>query len=306
MACALTLFKLANLNSELKYILHSISQRTPRYTFPQITDIDAWQQDVWTRLQECFAASPKFTDERRHLSIICEIKYLEVSMHLFRPTPRIRSPTTPNLRICHQNAERSIVLWTELYKIDRLSYSWTMIHSVCLSALTILYCIWTCPEITRTVKIDTFMSIMRESSVLLSIAGEYWIEARRSRHQLDELVNATTRWLLDKLTSRSDEVDNTHRTAYSSPAPVNGRSSQDLNLDTGIRDAQGQTATELMSIETSGGVFDNYINNEDLLTFLGPPDPFMRDSESSFDGLFIDYQPLFDFSVGEASTTAFF
>lgn len=298
MACALTLFKLANLNSELKYILHSVNQTTPRYTYPRVTDIDEWQQDLWTRLQECFAASPKFPDGRRYMSVICEIKYLEISMHLFRPTPRIRSPTAPNLRICFDHAERTIVLWTELYKMDRLSYSWVMIHSVCLSALTILYCVWTCPEITKSVRIDAFMSTMRESSVLLSIAGEYWTEARRSRHQLDELVNATTRWLIDRLTSRSATGERTYQSAHASSRadrePPNG---QDINVDAINGDQQASVG--FATAESAGGTFDSYINNDDLLTFLGAPDPYMGNGDSLFEGLFTDYQPLFDFNGSE-------
>lgn len=303
MACALTLFKFANLNSELKYILHSVNRLTPRYTYPQITNIEEWQQDLWTRLQQCYDSAPKFADERKHLSIICEIKYLEITMHLFRPTPRIRSPTIPNLSKCYESAEKTIMLWKELYKMDRMSYSWVMIHSVCLSALTILYCVWTISEITKSVRIDTFMATMREASVLLSIAGEYWTEARRSRHQLDELVNATVRWLIDRLTAKSATGGEVVQRSGSSQPPGDRIIRENGVLDTEVNSGQQQTSSEFLNDDSMGGIFDNYINNDDLLTFLGAPTPFVGDGEMPFDSLFIDYQPLFDFNGGDISST---
>lgn len=301
-ACANTLFKLANLNSELKYILHSVSQTTPRYTYPQINNIEEWQNDMEGRLQVCFDAAPTFTDARRYLSIICEIRYHEVKMHLFRPTPRIRSPKHSNLLICSDSATKTIFLWKELHKMDRLSYSWVMVHSLCLSALTVLYGIWTSLEIVRSTEIDLFMSTMREASALMGIVGEYWVDARRSRDRLDQLVNATTRWLLDNLASSLNS-----RAPPSADLPTGS----DQNPNNGspwpsTATANHQAQMAHASSERTGfnEFLSNYVNNDDLFTFVGASNSLFTDSETLMDGLFVDYQPLFDLSGGEFQSSS--
>lgn len=72
---------------------------------------------------------------------------------------------------------------------------------------------------------------------------------------------------------------------------------QDIG-DTANND-DAQPSTSPTNNEPMGGIFDDYINNDDLFTFLGASDPFMGNGEMSFDGLFVDYQPLFDFSGSE-------
>lgn len=315
MQCATTLFRLAQLNSEIKYVLHSVNDKSLRYANPQISDVSAWQDDLWTRLKNCDEDAPKFTDERRYLSIICTIRYQEIVMHLFRPTPHIRQPTKNNLQKCHESAEKTIDCWRQLYEADRMSYSWVTIHSVCLSALTILYCIWSSPDIAASTQIDAFTSTMRNASVLLSAAGEYWTEARRSRSRLDALATATVRWLADKLKTRTNSR---RRPPSRNKEPQVGRSSATVRTDPGTLQSQpsetGQNSGNFDSgyvdfafddfpdqqfsglQSTSTADFDMYISNQDLASFLGAPDSFAGDNSILMDGMFSDYQPSFEFN----------
>lgn len=260
--------------------------------------------DMWERLQECIERGPRFADERRYMTIICEIRYNEVAMHLFRPTPRIRAPSTNSLRQCYQSAEKTIRLWKELYEADRMSYSWVTIHSVCLSALTILYCIWMSSEISATVKIDAFTTIMRDASILLSATGEYWIEARRSRNRLDGLVNATVRWLIDRLTSYQ-RTDAQRRISEAQPQPQDGLQATSSTFDANQNGSPGAVANQAAAGSGYGygneGIFDTYISNQDLAAFVGAPDPFASDNTFLFDGMFSEYQPLFDFNGADMS-----
>lgn len=302
MSCAITLFKLANMNSELKYILHSVNRNTPKYTYPQINDIEEWQNGLRERLQACFDSAPKYTDARRYLSIICEIRYHEVNMHLFRPTPRIRAPKQSSLLACASSASATIFLWKELHKADRLAYSWTMVHSICLSALTILYGIWTSAVIARSTKIDSFMATMREASVLLSIVGEYWTEARRGRDRLDELVNATTRWLIDSLTT-------SQRVAPPTTSNISSGAGQDVRRDTTSSSLFYGDGVQQPSqtVENNGfnESFSTYVNNDDLYNFLGASNSLFTDSDMLMDGLFVDYQPMFDFISTDVNPNSF-
>ena len=302
----MTLFKLAQLNSEIKYILHSLSHAAPRYTYPQVSNISEWQQDMWDRLKDCKQRSPKYQDDRHYLAIICEIRYTELAMHLFRPTPRIRSPGTSSLLKCYESAEKAIALWKELYEADRMSYSWMTIHSVCLSALTILYCIWTSPDIAATTQIDRFTSMMRDASVLLSAAGEYWVEARRSRSRLDGLASATVRWLISKMSSSNSREHEQQDSRYWQQALAQA-DSRDPN--TALLSSDGERAlphgsdAEFSGYGTVGGeTLDMYIDNQDLAAFVGIPDLFANDSNFMIDSIFSDYQPLFNFMGADPST----
>lgn len=282
----MVLFRLAQLNSEIKYILHSITRDVPRYTYPQIPDIDAWQTDLHCRLQAIFDEIPAFDSDNHHLLILCQIKYHEIVMLLFRPTPRIRTPSKDALNQCHRSAEAAIQLWKELYDSDRMSYSWVTIHSVCLSAITMLYCIWMIPETAATTKIDVLTSTMRASSNILSAAGEHWSEARRSRNKLDDLTAATIRWLVD-LRYSNQRSENRGRSRDESLLPT-------LPNNAAVNAAEQEQFEEWPNFEFP--LIDSYINGEDLAVFVGAPDPFATDVSLTMESMFSEYQPLFDFN----------
>jgi len=298
MSCSIVLFKLAQLNSEIKYILHSISRDTPRYTYPQIPDIEAWQSDLYHRLEAIFADFPVFGDEDDHLTKICQIRYHEIVMLLFRPTPRIRTPSKRSLLQCHSSAEATIRLWKELYDSDRMSYSWITIHSICLSGITLLYCIWMVPETAVAVKIDALTSTMRASSNILSAAGEHWTEARRSRNNLDDLTAATVRWLLDLHATQKTQNWSGPQAHSAASLPNNAAA------NTGGQ-PQGRTGgVHLPDLDFP--VIGTYINGENLADFVGAPDPFASDFSLTMEGMFSEYQPLFDFSSQQDFGTSIF
>lgn len=316
MSCAKTLFQFARLNSEMKYILHSVNKEVPAYTYPQVPDVKLWQEDMEKRLHQCHASAPKFQDDRRYLTVICSIRYHEMIMHLFRPTPHIRNPTESNLAKCHASAKRTIALWKEMYEANKMAYSWITIHSVCLSALTILYCIWTSQAVGESTRVDQFTTIMCDVSVLLSAAGEYWSEARRSRTRLDNLARATTRWLMDKhasnsnirsqrrmpdatMSSRSDTNQINHSAAQQRARSHNPTPMPDLTLQDQSFGDVSYDQVEQYPLPNLG--FDGYINDEDLASFLGAPNLLNTDSDFLMEGLFVDYQPLFQFNGADTN-----
>jgi hypothetical protein len=59
MSYAIHMFKLARLNSEMKYILHSISRETPAYAYPAVRCMKTWQTDMLSRLDQWLRAYHK-------------------------------------------------------------------------------------------------------------------------------------------------------------------------------------------------------------------------------------------------------
>lgn len=207
MSSAIHLFKLAQINSEIKYILHSISHKAPPYSYPNVPDVLAWQTDVLSRLATWAEDIPQFSGERIYITKLCEIKYHGVITLLLRPSPAIPSPSVRSLRSCYDSAVASIRLYDQLYKQDLLVYTWVTVHSIFLSTITMLHCIWTVPEIAARIQIDSLIADLKAGSNVLSATGEHWSEAKRSRDVLDELSGATVRWILEsKSNARSAEI----------------------------------------------------------------------------------------------------
>ncbi|KAI1350776.1 fungal-specific transcription factor domain-containing protein [Xylaria sp. FL0043] len=198
MTYAIHLFKLAKINSEIKYVANSVNADAPNYAYPGIIDINAWQKDVLARLDQWAAAVPAARDTDDYSRTILLLRYHSVRMLLLRPSPNIPRPDQHALRHCYSSAEESIRLYNELYKKNLLVHNWITFHSTVLSTITMFYCILSVPSIATTLEIEDFMSNVRASLSVLSAVGEHYSGAKRSRDILDELAGPISRWLVKK------------------------------------------------------------------------------------------------------------
>ncbi|TVY84648.1 Positive regulator of purine utilization [Lachnellula suecica] len=198
MSYAIHMFKMARKNSEIKYICHSISHNTPSYSYPAVPDISAWQRGVLERLAIWKQEIPLVPGSQSYGAALCEARYYGIMQLLLSASPAIPNPSTEDLKACHKNAMSSIQLCNKQYKSDQLIYCWAVVHSIFLSTITLLHCIWTVPDIASQTHINELMAILNAGSNILSASGEYWSEAKRSRDVLDGLSAHTVRWLLDR------------------------------------------------------------------------------------------------------------
>lgn len=206
MSSAIHFFKLAQLNSEIKYVLHSISAEAPPYTYPNIPNVLQWQSDIAVRLKTWFHQIPQFTGDQMYMTHLCQVKYHGMMMLLMRPSPAIPGPSVDSLRLCYESAVASIRLYDQLYKSDLLVYSWVTVHSIFLSMITMLHAVWTVPEVTAQIKLDVLMADLKSGSNVLSATGEHWLEAKRSRDVLDELSGTTVRWIIESRARGTEPV----------------------------------------------------------------------------------------------------
>ena len=56
-------FRLAMMNSEIKYILHSVKRNTPSYAYAPVRDITQWQDAMKIRLDDWLATIPQGSAE---------------------------------------------------------------------------------------------------------------------------------------------------------------------------------------------------------------------------------------------------
>jgi hypothetical protein len=290
------LIKLSQLNSEIKYIANSISHEAPPHSYPQVPDVNAWKDDILHRLRQWLSETPQCQATQAYVAKLLEIKYHEVMMLLLRPSPAIPQPSHESLKLCQHSALAVIRNFDELYRGNLLPYTWPTVHSVFLATISMLFCIWNVPSVTRATKLDILMADLKSASGILSALGEHWFSAKRSRDLLDELSQTTIRWLIDlELKALSPSARMVSRTQNTSGADIQPPTPVTHNDGHGD---QSRSVEEPASLADSSPFLDVILNSEpsaSMLSFLDETSPTF-DIDLIMQGVFNDYfQPDVEF-----------
>lgn len=224
------LFRLAKLNSEIKYVAHSVVRKTPVYAYPAIVDMHHWQSNVLEQIDQWEDAIPAGDDTpaSQNLRTICRIQGHVLRMVLTRPSPAIPQPTRAALEKCRISARATLNLLNELYIRDALFHSWLTFHAVVLSTLSLLFCITTVPELRRQTRASELMGDRAVASSILSATGEHWSGAKKCRLILDELGRSVINELMDAKDQSSRESPRRQRAHREPPPPSQSNSSTSL------------------------------------------------------------------------------
>ncbi|KAH8627158.1 hypothetical protein IG631_19176 [Alternaria alternata] len=195
MAVSIHLFKLAKLNSEIKYVANSVVRDVPTYAYPAMRDVSAWQSSMMQQLDDWLASIPQIQLPNDYITLICQLRCFSVKMLLLRPSPAIPSPTGAVLTACHASARQSLRLYEQLYKSDLIVYDWITLHGMVYSTITALYCTRAVREIAQRVSPEDLMEDMSVSLSILSATGEHWSGAKRARDILEDVGKSTIRLL---------------------------------------------------------------------------------------------------------------
>ncbi|PWY71237.1 hypothetical protein BO83DRAFT_362606 [Aspergillus eucalypticola CBS 122712] len=197
MSHSIHVFKLAKINSEIKYVMHSIQRDVPSYAYPPVRDIFAWQRDMIETLKDWKSTIPQeSTSGGDVMAKLCKARYHETMVLLLRPSPAIPNPSEEMLDLCFHQAVDLLQTFGDIYRTGSLLYSRLLVHSVFLGALVLLYCIWKLPRTTAKVRVDELMSSLTMAQNILSSIGEHWSEATRARDCIDELSRVTIERLM--------------------------------------------------------------------------------------------------------------
>ncbi|KAL4962537.1 transcription factor domain-containing protein [Aspergillus stella-maris] len=201
------LFRLARLNSEIKYIMHSVNREAPAYALPAVRNILTWQQDMMASLDNWLRTIPQQSSVTgKDIISLCKAKYHETMILLLRPSPGIPNPTDEILDECFNHALSLIQEYSELYGSGNLLYSRLIVHSIFLGTLVMLNCIWKLPLTAARIPVDDLISKLNASQNILSSIGEHWLEATRARDCIRELSSATVQRLLKMPASGSAQT----------------------------------------------------------------------------------------------------
>lgn len=262
------------MNSEIKYVMHSICRDPPKYAYPPVADIHQWQREMIDSLQSWLLDIPRAATIEP-IAKICETKYHEMMILILRPSPGIPEPSDDLLARCFQHAVELLRGFGELYRQEALLYSRLIVHSIFLGTLIMLHSIWRLPQIASQVHIDDVVADTGIGLNILSSIGEYWTEAKRARDCIHELSGATIQRLI-KLRS----LDKSPRATRSQPQ--NTTQAQPGNMvaeefPEQIDSAIG-IAPSIISLEDNYGLNldgSNWLNDSlpgSFMDFAGAPD----------------------------------
>ncbi|KAJ4351183.1 uncharacterized protein N0V89_006522 [Didymosphaeria variabile] len=216
MALSIHLFKLSKINSEIKYVANSIVREAPSYAYPPISDIHAWQRSTLAQLDQWASTIPQTQPRHAYVRTLCELRYYSMRILLLRPSPAIPKPSIESLTECYGLSWRAIHVYDKLYRQDMLVHDWLVLHGIIFSTITALYCIRAVPELARKTELDELMNNLSLSLSLVSVAGEHWSGAKRSRQILDDMGRSTIKWMKALRATTNPELD--HRIArYEGP-----------------------------------------------------------------------------------------
>ncbi|KAJ5676763.1 uncharacterized protein N7477_002396 [Penicillium maclennaniae] len=247
MTYSIHLFRLARVNSEIKYVLHSICRDPPHYAYPPVIDIHQWQKEMIDQLQTW-------------LSEIPHVPGMESIAKIY--------PSDEILAQCFQHAVDLLRGFGELYHQESLLYSRLIVHSILLATLIMLHCLWRLPDVASHIQIDALVADTSISSNILSSIGEYWIEAKRARDCIHDLSVATIQRLI-----KARGLDSSISLATPRPGTFSGRNlrSQQANENVTTPDRVDS------AIEIAPTMLDDNFFNLDTSTWLNDimPDGFM-------------------------------
>lgn len=224
------LFRLSKLVSEIKYVANSIVRGTPRYAYPAIDDIKAWQEEMLSRLHAWEDRIPPPNSRNHYMRNLCLIRSYATKILVLRPSPAIPRPSVASLKECYHLSWRIIQLYNDLYRQDLLVYDWIALHNILFSTITALYCLRAVPDLAQSIELHEVMHQFNLGMSLLSAAGEHWSGVKRSRHILHDLGTTTIEWMrsmkaksITQLGNRESPMNTSSRTSLplSSSTPRN-------------------------------------------------------------------------------------
>ena len=197
LSSSIHLFKLARINSEMKYVTQSVSPDTPSYAYPPIRSIHEWQRGVAHSLEQWISEIPhQENDDHGWILQVCKCRFHEVMVLVLRPSPGIPSPSDQLHDSCFHHAINLLSEFGILYRSGKLFYSRLIVHSILLGTLVILHCIWKVPSTAANCQVEKLATELNTSQNILSSIGEYWHEANRARDCVQELSNLKLQRLL--------------------------------------------------------------------------------------------------------------
>lgn len=207
-------FRFDQITAEIKLVLHRVVNLPTR--FPWINDVDRWREETH---QRCTVLLNDLKEDLRRRSrrglFDCTTRSLELKYHhclmlLHRPSPAISQPSIDSWKTCYHSAVATVLINSDLHRFSKLSNSWLTAHTIFVSGITFLYCLWAKPEIKRETPHATFTSVAATCTTLLEYLGKTWSVAADVVAKFERLVSLTSSSWAAAQESQNSEVAARH------------------------------------------------------------------------------------------------
>lgn len=153
-----------------------------------VADIGPWIDNILERLEKWYRKAQTYLPYRMHE--FCAVSYNHLMVRVHRPTPRMRTRSDEDRKICI-NACKSIIehYWGQ-QKQSRLFYPWHGVHVLFEVAVVSLdACWWLRDSPTLRPQVEQMLEVyLPQCSELLNIIGEHWNEAKGCGYILHRLL----------------------------------------------------------------------------------------------------------------------
>ncbi|KAF2014986.1 hypothetical protein BU24DRAFT_423908 [Aaosphaeria arxii CBS 175.79] len=192
-------FRFDRITAEVKLMIYRVARSPARFPWP--TDLEEWQEQTHQVCKELLEEAKRNLKWRglagRRGTLdgalpLIELKCHQCIMLLYRPSPAFPQPSNSALKNCYESAVETIRIQSDMQKFAKLINSWLTAHSVFVSGITILYCLWTSAEIRRQTTLEDFLRQADACSKLLNKLGKSWSVAENAQSKFERLVQVTS------------------------------------------------------------------------------------------------------------------
>ncbi|KAI3396709.1 hypothetical protein diail_11736 [Diaporthe ilicicola] len=189
-------FRFDQITAEMKLMLYRVVRKPD--VFPWITDVTAWQVECHQRCDKLFESLSndlKWRSRRRSADGIAqrlELKYHQCLMLLHRPSPATPRPRAESWKTCFNSASQTILIHSDMHRFSKMPNTWLTAHTIFVSGITLLYCLWVNAAIKEKTSMDEFNRIASACSALLKVLGKAWSVAADAVEKFDRLVSLTS------------------------------------------------------------------------------------------------------------------
>lgn len=188
-------FRFDQITAEIKLMLYRVVNKPDIFPWP--TDVTEWQEKCHKRCDELFerlSNDLKWRSRRRSADGIAqrlELKYHQCLMLLHRPSPATPRPRAESWKACYESASQTILIHSDMHRFSTLPHTWLTAHTVFVSGITFLYCLWVNAAVKEGTSADEFSRIASACSALLKVLGRAWSVAADAVEKFDRLVSLT-------------------------------------------------------------------------------------------------------------------
>ena len=192
------LFRLAQLESEIKHVLYSHFGGS-LLAYPR-ADYAQWIVDIEKRLKNWHEAIPP--SHNAHVSSIFASQaywdaiYNNALLLLYRPSPIVPEPTLEAINTSFDASCKLISCIKTLHRERKIDIMWKWVHHIFMAGLTTLYCLWHSNKLRDRVEVSVSIATLQSCGSTLSALSERWEGASGCRDAFETLSSATIDWLI--------------------------------------------------------------------------------------------------------------